>query len=137
MEDMSVDFRHLDLPVGLIPSADEVNTDVTQAGDDQEPKQLAVCDVPFDAVEDVFCQINEEENIEDLFDGVLKKCEREQEPVGIPHLFQSISQLSPCVVSFFLFHKEQLLPFEKYVLSYHEYPREKHFLYCVDNQFAE
>ena len=137
MENVSINLRHLDLPVGLIPSADKVNADVAQAGDDQEPEQLAVCDVPLDAVEDVFCQINEEENIEDLFDGVLKECEREQEPVGVPHLFQGISQLSPCVVSFFLFHKEQLLSFEKYVLSYHYFLRGKHFLYCVDNQFTE
>ena len=83
---MPVDLRHLDLPVGLVPSADKVHTDMTRTGYDQEPEKLSVFHSTFDAVEDIFSEIYEKENIEDLFYGVLDKRERQKKPIGIPHL---------------------------------------------------
>ena len=83
---MPVDLRHLDLPVGLVPSADKVHTDMTRTGNDQEPEKLTVFDIPFDTVKYVLGQVHEEEYIEDLFYGVLEKRERQKKPIGIPHL---------------------------------------------------
>ena len=75
---------------------------MSQTREDQKPEQFTVLDVPLDAVKDVLGQIHEEEHVEDLFYGVLKKRERQQKPVRIPHLFQRISELFKCIV-FFLF----------------------------------
>ena len=102
MEDVAVHFRHLDLPVGLIPSADEVHAHVSETCEDQKPEKLAVCDISLDAVEDVFGQIYEEEYVKDLFNGVLEDRKNEQETVCVPYLFQCISELFEHTV--FLLH---------------------------------
>ena len=48
-------------------------------------------DLPMlDTVEDVLGEIYEEENIEDLLDGVFEKREDQKKLVGLPHLFQRI-----------------------------------------------
>ena len=87
---MPVDLGRLDLPVGLIPAADEVDADVTRACDHKEPKQAAVLDIILDAVEDVLCQVNKEEYIEDLLDRILEQSKYEKQFICFPYLFHSI-----------------------------------------------
>ena len=72
MKNVPVDLRRFHLTVGLIPAADEVDHDMEQASNDQKPKQLFIGDVAFNAVEDVFGQIDEEKYIEDLLDAILE-----------------------------------------------------------------
>jgi len=79
-----------------------VHAHVPETGKDQKPEKLAVFDISLDAVEDVFCEIYEEEYVKDLFDGVLEDRENEQETVGVLYLFQCISELFEHTV--FLLH---------------------------------
>ena len=87
---MPVHEGRADLSVGLVPAADKVHHDVSGAGDDQKPEELSILHTMLDAVEDVLGEIYEEENIEDLLDGVLEKREDQKKLVGLPHLFQRI-----------------------------------------------
>ena len=137
MEDVPVDFRHLDLSVSLVPTADEVYANVTQAREDQKPEQFTVLDISLDTVEDVLRQIHEEEHVEDLLYRVLEERERQQKPIRVPHLFQRVSELFECVI-FFLFvfrHVRKTCPLATFNLYYHAFPRQMQFLYRVDNTF--
>jgi hypothetical protein len=93
MKDVTINFRHLDLSIGLVPAADKVDTNMAGARDDQEPEQLAVLDISFDTVKDILCEINKEEYVEDLLDRVLEKRKNQKQFIRLPNLFQCIFQL--------------------------------------------
>ena len=82
---MPVNLRHLDLPVGLIPSADEVHAHVPETGKDQKPEKLAVFDVSLDTVEDIFGQIYEEKYVEYLLNRVFEYRKNKKQFVGFPY----------------------------------------------------
>jgi hypothetical protein len=121
MENVPVHFRHLDLSIGLVPSADKVDTYMSQARDDQEPEKLTVGDISLDAVEDIFCEVNEEENIEDLLDGVFEDSKRQKKPVRLPHLSQGVAELFKCGIFLFRLHWHPLKNAKMILLYYHSF----------------
>ena len=75
IEDHLIDLGSFYLSVSLIPPAYKMNDNMKRAGYYKELKKPAVFDISFDTVEDVFRQINEKENVEDLFNRVFEQRE--------------------------------------------------------------
>jgi hypothetical protein len=63
-----------------------MDDNVKRAGNDKEFKKPAVFDISFDTIEDIFRQINEKENVKDLFNGVFEQRENQKQFVRIPDL---------------------------------------------------